>query len=312
MQGSESGWDWALNTELQSNYSGPANALAGLATLSSPGPMMGGLGTNALLSLTPKAQPYYLATWAVANFGHELQKPFWTDDEFVAILLGLDPMFARYEDLAPNRYKDSTATEGMRLHEIVQRAHYVGELGIEPSPQDALDWALQRHIFVPPQLLTIAAQRNIALFNSPTQLEAIMSECAAQVAKLNSEVERWKVIAKSSAAAVEDACTKLTDRDTEMHQLRHQLSEAVSKVELLQLAAPIAEEKPKSSSAVTREYRTAVKLLYSVVSTNYGYDANRADWQKKRLAADLAGCATSVNDETLMKHLRAGAEEASR
>lgn len=306
MQRSESGWDWALNNKLHSSYSGPVNALAGLATLSSPEPMMGGLGTSALLSLTPKARPYYLETWAAANFGHELQKPFWTDDEFVAILLGLDPMFARFEDLAPNRYKDGIATEGMRLHEIVQRAHYVGELGTEPSPQEALNCALQRHVHVPPELLTIAAQRNIALLKSPTQLETIMSECEAQIEKLQSEVEHWKSLANSRLASVEDACTKLSDKASEVIELRRQLFEAVCQAEKLQ------PETPKSTSATTREYRTAVKLFYGVVSMHYGYSPARADWQKTKLQANLAELGTQVSEETLMKHLRAGSEQASR
>ena len=305
----ESGWGWPLTDALQTR-DGPTNALASLATFNKPNQMMGGIGS--LAPSLPNRRPNYLEAWAAANVGNELQKPFWTHDELVAILLGLDPFFARFEDFGPNMYKDNIATEGIRLHEIVQRAHQVGELSIEPSPQEALDWALQRHIQVPRELLTIAAQRNIALLNSPTQLETIVSESAARIAKLNTEIEHWKGMAESNTAAVEDACTKLRDRDTEIIELTRQLSEAVCQTEQLQSAASTAGEKNKSPSAATREYRTSVKLLCGVVSKNYGYSPTSANWQKKKLEADLAECGTPVNDETLMKHLRAGSEEASR
>jgi hypothetical protein len=55
---------------------------------------------NALMTPQPReevrrpSKPAFRETWAKANFGQELQRPFWTIDRSVPVLLGLNPMFA--------------------------------------------------------------------------------------------------------------------------------------------------------------------------------------------------------------------------
>lgn len=306
----ESGWDWFLKDSLQSSGRAPTNALAGLATLNSPRLMMGGLGSIALSSPTPKKRPNYLESWAAANFGNELQKPFWTDNELVAILLGIDPFFARREDLAPNRYKDDIATEGMRLHEIVQRANYLGELSIEPRPYEALDWALERYIHVPPKLLEIAAQRNMPLINYSTQLETVVSNYEAQTRQLRAEISKLKEEAKSKAELVQDTHTLLEQSRTENEDLKRQLAEATAIAGEDLGNRPVDET--KSASATTRCYRMVCKVLFVVVSKHYGFCCSGPKWNKAKLIADLAEYKTAVDDATILKHLRAGSEEYSR
>lgn len=302
MQSSKSGgWDWTVNDTVHSGYSGPINAMAGHATLCSHEPIMSGRGANALLSLTPKARPYYLETWAAANFGHELQKPFWTDDEFVAILLGLNPMFARFEDLALN--KDAKATEGMRLHELVRRAVLIGELSAQPSPVESIDWALGRHIPVPDKLIEIAVQRDLPLVHCPSRLDMIISEYDAETQRLCNEIEELKALADRRATSSENSRNLLEQQCSKNENLKKQLTEA---------RAEARDAKPENRSAATRKYRTVVKLLFVLVSKNYGFSFNNAKWNRTKLETDLAEHEMSVDDETLLNHLRAGSEQASR
>lgn len=308
----EGGWDWFLNDAFPSSSHERTNALAGLGTVNKPPPLFGGLGTIALSNPPPKKKPNYLEAWATADFGKELHKAYWKPEEAVAILLGKAPVFCPFEILAANKFEDPIAWEGMRLHEIVRRALEIGDLSLPLRPTMLIDWALEIGLAVPSGLLAIAAQRNLPLLNYPTKLETVVSECSQEIAKLNSEIEHWKGVARSNAAAVEDASSALKAHDTEIIKLKQQLSEAVCRAEQLEPVAVAADERPKSTSGSTREYRTAVKLLFSVVSKYYGYSAAKADWQKTKLQTDLAEFGTQVSEETLMKHLRSGSEEASR
>ena len=303
----------------------PANALSTLQSSGRlPVPMFRGLGllaavdvapSNALIggnALSKTCRPTYLEDFAFADFGQELQKPYWTIDDSVPILLGIDPAFAQVSDFAPNRYKDEKATEAMRLRSLVQQAQEVGDLDQRFRPYVLINWAIGLHIFVPEKLLQIALDRGMAIIGYLNRVESL--------------IEHYTSKAKLAATESASQSARIVELNTIIGEQANQLAALMPKVEQLQndlrQAAENASEISKNerpcaqterTGPVTRSYNMACKLLFGLAKLRYELDfASTQKSKTSEIMSDLEQVGIAVDDETLQKHLMVGSDQAAK
>lgn len=278
---------------------------------------MGGLGlldearpqsSNALaeigmLAATIEQRPEYLEQYAAANYHEELQKPYWTKDDAAPVLLGINPVFARRRILEQYRFKDDTAFEAMRLRGLIEQAQEMDDLPEKFRPLQAINWARRQGISVPQELINAAVKLGLSVITTIHPAELALKELTTSArTKLD---EKQKQIDDLEALAQQQA-DQVARLEAEVVSLRAQIE---TKPESL----PAPKTSEPRSSAQTRNYNTAAKLLYGVATAKYGFDLNKPTTQVvSKMLRDLEGLAVRVDDETLVKHLRNGAEQAAR
>jgi hypothetical protein len=218
----------------------------------------------------------------------------------VPILLGIEPDFAQLRHLEPNRFKDKIAYEGMRLRELVLRAQEVGDLQPRFRPVHFINWALVQHIEVPKDLIKIAINRGLPVRGTRHSAEeaaiklACEAQCVLDAAKM--EIEAPEAIVAEDIAVIDALSSRVS------------YLEASSIREL-----PATQETTAKIGAQTRNYHTVAKALYGLAKRHYHIDlAKPAGGNCAKIVSDLLTVDITIDDETLKKHLRAGAEQAAK
>jgi regulator of replication initiation timing len=249
----------------------------------------------------------YIVRWGETIFQLELQKPFWTIDDGVPILLGLSTVIATPELIAAYRLSDIWAFEAMRLRRLVADAQLIGDLPSRIRPPQFINWALAQHIPVPPKLIALALERGLPIIGHTSPVDAWKKRCA----ELIDHAEAAERTSKDKIAALE---AERRTRSDEMARLRLELKEVQKR--LAEQQAPQSTEPPQektNTSGQTRKYNVTSMLLFGVAKAAYGveFTAMKKPNLKKLLAA-LESVGMNPDDETLEGHLRNGAEQAAR
>jgi hypothetical protein len=279
------------------------NALQGWGT--SP------LRTNALSLLTPAGlgnsvpskpgRATYLEDFARADFKEELQKPYWTVDDGVPILLGLYPPLARLQDLLPNQFTDEVAREAMRLRSIVQQAQEIGDLTLKFRPTDFINWALGQHIEVPTELIEIATARGMRMNSHPDQSEALRDIHRAALAnyelelavanRQNSELEAVIAFLQAELAVLKKKLTLVEPRPTGADTSANSESTLA--------------ERPLH----TRERENLLAIAVVGAIKAFGYDPGKRNTAAKDLAAVLESLGKTLSEDCIRNHLNGAAEQ---
>lgn len=288
-----------------------SSGLFGAAPAAPRNPMMGLLDPdkrqsigNALLG-TPAVRVDYLEPWATANFGNELQKPFWTIDDGVPILLGINPVFAGPTTLAQHEFADSTAFEGMRLRRLVAAAQLMADLPIRFRPHEFINWALAQDIPVPESLLKLAASRGRPIKGYPNPIEVLQGKHRELVEKARAALAMRDARIADLEARVQSLTAEAIDLKRERDDIEARTAAAIELAEQAKAST--------SNSGNTRNYNTTAKLLYGLAKADHGVDfGGMAKVRTKSVLASLQKAEISVDDETLLNHLLHGSQEAAR
>jgi hypothetical protein len=263
----------------------------------------------------------YLNDYADANYALELQKPYWSVDDGVPILLGVSPFFAQKDALEAHEFDDSFACEAMRLRGLVLMAHETADLSPRFRPIHLINWALQQHIAVPKELLALAASRGLGLIEPHNPIEAIKiahraelaiaraeaSELRELVNKLGGELSRSSVEIEELQARCLTAPDDSSDADPASQE--HSLITIDPKKSN---TVTISREHTRSS-ADTRKYNSSTLIAYGLAKLHYCWTGSGLSGTKiKTIEDDLRRVGISIDDETLRKHLLTGSEQASR
>lgn len=102
-------------------------------------------------ALMAETLPAYRRPEAQLNIANELQKPYWTADEFAPISLGLNPALATPRAFS-RHLGDEVALECLRRSALFLRAQIVGDLPRFPRPKQAIEWAKTKRLSLPREL----------------------------------------------------------------------------------------------------------------------------------------------------------------
>lgn len=272
---------------------------------------------NALIEVLmtkPERRPTYLEDFARANFEQELQKPYWTAQEAVALLLGLHPVFLPPDLIAQNEFHDSVAREAMRLHRLVARAQELQDIPAKFRPAEFLNWSLRQHIAVPEYLLMLAIKRGFACegYPCPTDILKAENRKSADIATAKiKDLEQQRATLKADLERLERDLNQSRNK-TRIAELTLAAYLAATDYQDAQNAAP-QENQSSRLGAATRKYNVAAKLLYGLAKQLYDVDFTKGSPVKlSKIVDDLHRVGIHVDDETLQGHLLAGSEQAAK
>lgn len=285
----------ALASATQSTARSPAHNLLAAALMS---PTVGGQG---------KTRPCYLEEWAKVIFEHELQKPFWTIDDGVPILLGLSPDIATPEELASNRLRDIEACEAMRIRRLVSDAQLIGDLPTRIRPVQFINWALAQHISVPPRLIALALERGMPIVGRTNPIDAWKKKCGELI-------EQAKAAVRAREDNIATLQAELQARSEEVFRLRRELECRDHKISQIEAAQMVEQPPEKTNTAgLSRKYNGTSMWLYGLAKATCGVEISAMKKPNlKKLFAAFESVDMHPDDETLESHLRHGAEQAAR
>jgi hypothetical protein len=268
----------------------PVNALANGLLLPAP--------TNEVHS-APK--PRYLETWARADFGQELQKPFWTITDSVPILLGINPVFASPETLSRHEFDDDVAFEGMRLRRLIADAEVMGDLPERARPYQVINWALGQFIGMPPALLQLASTRGLAIKGHPSRLEVVQAEHEVFAANAKRELAARN---EEIGALRRELAARLVENEALANRIRDGEIQRDAR----------AEPPPQTNLAgMTRKFNKLSELFFGLANAHHGIEFGSMRKPSFRsLMTTFEQVGMRPDDETLEKYLRHGSEQAAR
>lgn len=268
--------------------------------------------TNALSPLNfVQDKPPYLEAYASADFGDELQKPYWTIDDGIPNLLSINPAFAQVSDLKPNRYRDKIANEGMRLRELVQMAQDVCDLQQRFRPIDFINWALAQHINVPAKLVGLALKRGLPVLDITHPSELARRETVETV---QTTLKEWSLQIENLQRIVSERDEQIFQQDAIIAHLEAINARLPTEQTGAATVAPMSAEISSSGKgASTKKYNTASKVAFGICKLRYNIDpASPQGLQCAKIISELATINISIDDQTLRPLLLNGSEVASK
>lgn len=302
-------WGGLPGAGFQEQASRHTNALASLGSTApnfAPSPLVNALMGRSVTGQS-KSRPGHAVSWGKAIFEFELQKPFWTIDDGVPILLDIPPEIATPQVIEFYRLRDILACEAMRVRRLVADAQLIGDLPPRVRPYQFINWALAQHIFVPPKLIALAVERGLPIVGHTNPVDAWKKKCAvlAEHARAAARVSKDKIAALE--AEHRTRCDEITQLRTELNDAQKKLAE----LQTPQSTEP-AQEKTNASGQA-RKYNFTTMLLYGVSKAAYGVEFTAMKKPNlKKLIDALDSVGLNPDDETLEGHLRHGAEQAAR
>jgi hypothetical protein len=127
----------------------------------------------------PEATPDYL---------HWGRAAFWRHDEAVALALGKSPDIVTWENVKPFVRVSRFAAEYQRLHDLAERAQYMGQLQRLMIPRDFLAWAKAIGLSCPAQLVDAVT----TVDSQMADWKSLYEEAVANVEALTAERDAVK------------------------------------------------------------------------------------------------------------------------
>lgn len=216
---------------------------------------------------------YFSRPDTIANYIYWGQCAYWTLDEAVALSLGRDPKLVSINNVIPHSSGGSPfAQEYLRRTDLVGRAQKARQLLLHTPPNLFLTWAKLRGLEYPKELEEEVAARG----NTVDDMKKMLDDRNAEIAEL---IEQNKQLFQERDDLIERG-----KRDGQASKPLH----------------------PK-------EKQSMLKLIYGMAVAYHGYDPDLSrSGTVKSIRHDLATKGIEMDDETILKFLREGAEECPR
>lgn len=216
------------------------------------------------------------------DFGYWAKLPYWNIEEAVALVLGRDPKYANRKGVQPYLNVSWGARQYEQTLVIAERAVGMQQLTNGTIPGPFLAWAKRYDISVP-------------------------AELEAAVTKYGGFIGDWKTL-YDQALAQRDAALERENKLADMIETaKHQVADLTS--QLSTRAALAATGSKPRKEADPREVDTLRKLCIGLAIGGYGYNpADRRSTKVPEIVSDLERLGVMVSDDTVRKHLKAGAD----
>lgn len=233
------------------------------------------------------------------DFQHWAKLSYWNLDECTALSLARDPKVVNWNTVKAFTNVSEFASEFERRREIIVRAQATDQLSDATVPADFLYWAGRMQVSVPEKL---ADAVNVL----GPQVRNWKSAYDEQATILENIEKKYKENLESQSEVSENYKKKLFEL-TEIHNKEIEGKDA--KIKELEAMCSVAEEARKEKGLKTLERESLLKLTISMAINKYKYFPKLARSSvPKQIADDMVKLDLSLDDETILKYLRLGAE----
>jgi tRNA(Phe) wybutosine-synthesizing methylase Tyw3 len=249
--------------------------------------------------------------WANLDVDYWSKISFWTLEEAVAISLNKDPRRVKWDSLKSITNVSDFAAKFEAKLMLVERAKEMGQLWAKTTPSVFLAWAKRTRFEMPVELVETAKSLGVQVADWKTYYDEQVKVAEAARAEIRALNEKSISTSQEYIAFIDQmsATQKEIDKtqNDRMNLLKQQLSEAIKKIEALEL-----ERKPKTtptSELNPRVKDTLLKMIIAMATDNYGYVPSqlRSPFPKE-LSDLLVARGLDVTDETIRKYLKEAAE----
>lgn len=193
------------------------------------------------------------------------KKAYWTLDEAVAITLGKDPLFFRWELVEPRVWESPFARKFAQLRDLLLRAMHVGQLQEKFTPREYVAWAHDAEVALPTELETLATRKD------------------------------WR----QQCESLED---ELARREFELIETKNELARLSQRIS--ELEAKLADNH-SAAGLRTRERNSLLKIIYGVAVSRFRYNPDKGrSGVPKRIADACVEAGVPIDEETVLKWLR--------
>jgi len=240
---------------------------------------------------------------AQADYDHWSKTSYWTLEEAIALSFGKDPNsvnWARLQKIV--LYPTSPFIEQYKkLRDIVLRAKAWNHLYDPALPGFYISWARGKDISFPKELeeKVVARGGNIADWQSAyDSLEKISQT------KYNALEELYNTLKNLSDDGHKKAMDILDKKNAQILTLMQEKADLESNLAELEKQKQKAAEKPLKT-----ERNTLLKMAFGMAKAWYGYDPEKTRSNSvAEIKSDLERHGAPMDDETIRKYLRLGAE----
>ncbi|MDE2362021.1 MAG: hypothetical protein KGM42_05020 [Hyphomicrobiales bacterium] len=214
---------------------------------------------------------FFNQQYAAGNFGHWSKAQYWTIDEAVALSLGKAPERVNWSNVKPLVDHSPFAQRYRDIRDLALRCVAWQTLYDPVLPALFLDWTRKNELPFPEELAVLVTARHDNAVNWRLLYEKLKADSERDIADL-----RTALRAGGSGQTLDE---------------------------------PRPDAKRGSDSGAVRERESLLKLVIAVATKKYRYDpmATRSD-AVSRIKRDLEDCGLSLDDATILKYLRQGAE----
>jgi hypothetical protein len=242
----------------------------------------------------PFNQPY-----AMADFDYWAKFAYWKVDEGIALLLGRSPVALVWNDVAGYTFSSPLIGNFARIRELATRAVHWKELYEGNYPGTFLMWAKRKNLPVPQEL----EEKVAAYGHFIGDWKSLHDDLKAATDKI---IGDWKLLYEKLKAQSEQHRVEGQKRyDELLAAAQARIKDLEGQVTALEQAKDSPGEKPLG----LREAESLRKLVIGLAMSGHGYDPSA---QRSRIvseiASDLHELGISLDEDTIRKHLKLGAE----
>ncbi len=243
-----------------------------------------------------------------ADFDHATKQSYWSAEEFAAYSLDKDPLVINQKECGAWIKVHPFCGLFCKRLDVIHRAIQVGRLSQNPSPLEAVEWAVQCRMLLPNQLFeslnihghtvidwTLAcaslAEDYDRLMAAHEQMgqdhDATERELNQTLAAMRLQTEEWSDWSTVAMQSIEQLRNRVHEVETENRELRENNS--------------ILNDAQKSLHP--KERNSLLKIAYIGARTGYGWVPGKRSSKIAEIAKDGVSLGVPIDEETVRKFL---------
>ncbi|MBL0320178.1 MAG: hypothetical protein IPP74_12955 [Alphaproteobacteria bacterium] len=209
---------------------------------------------------------------AFADYDFWSKAAYWELEEALSLSFGRNPYLVNWNNLEQYIRQSPFVGRFLKLKELIERAHDHGQLSDPISPKYYIEWIQRYDIEFPPELEELV----LGIGNKPKRTST----------STNIKIEHDKMIG---------------EKDAQILSLRNEIDDLNKQI------SQLTEEQLSSSQkrSATKKIKTLQKIVLGLAISKYRYNfQSQKNTCTTRIIGDLDTAGFSIDDQTLLDHLR--------